>query len=112
MEGEPLNHGFTKPQKTSPLFPKGKTGSWFCLRLGRIFFREIVVHVVQKLFFLFLETVQIEGLGALKTQEVVGGDVKKLCQGHEILGGGNGQAHLPGIDGRARDANFFGQGGL
>ena len=82
------------------------------MRLGRIFFREIVVHVVQKLFFLFLETVQVEGFGALKPQEIVGGDVKKLCQGHEILGGGDGQAHLPGIDGRARDANFFGQGGL
>ena len=75
-------------------------------------FCEITVHGVEQLFFLLGQAIQVDGLAILQTQQIVGGDMKELSHGNNILGGGNGQPHFPGVDRRTGDTNFLGQRGL
>lgn len=93
--------------RRNPILLPGEGGLW-----GGIPFCKITVHGVEQLFFLLGQAIQVDGLAILQTQQIVGGDMKELSHGNNILGGGNGQPHFPGVDRRTGDTNFLGQRGL
>lgn len=75
-------------------------------------FAEVLYQGVDDADIGFGEAGNVDGGGRGHIQQVIRGHIKYPGQLHDILGGRDGNAHLPGVDTGAGDAQFSGQVGL